>query len=334
MKIKANANIHRLGGIDLMDKEDSRFIEYRRRWKEWPETLTVGGFPLFIDIESTSVCNLKCPFCYRNYNSQTIKQGYIAFEIVKKIIDEGADNGLYGVKFGDRGEPLLHPEIHEFVRYAKNKGLIDVYLNTNALRLTEDIALRLIDSGLDRISISIEGYTKDVYEGNRVGSEFDTVLRNVQKLKELKERLGVSQPKVRIQTVQLPELMDHLEEYKDFWLPLADEVAYLDFQEMSIIRKGVVSKWTCPQIWQRMQIWWDGTLKPCNRDFEGLLSLGNIRELNIKASWTSDFLNHIRQKHQQGSAHLIDACDGCYLRDSQIKKLIKEEEDDSRPVIG
>ncbi len=317
-----------------MDKEDSRFIEYRRRWKEWPETFTVGEFPLFLDIEVTSVCNLKCPFCATTYRSREIEKGFITFEIVKKVIDEGKDNGLYGVKFNYRGEPLLHPDIHKFVKYAKEKGLIDVYFNTNAIRLTESIALRLIDSGLDRISISIEGYTKDVYEGKRVGSEFDTVLRNVQKLKELKERLGVSQPKVRIQTVQLPELIDHLEEYKDFWLPLADEVAYLDYKEMKARKKGIVYPWACPQLWQRMQVWWDGTILPCNHDDKARFFLGNVNEISIKEGWNSEFLNSVRQKHKEGLAHLQEACDGCYLRDSEIKKLIKEEEDDSRPVIG
>ncbi len=80
--------------------------------------------------------------------------------MVKKIIDEGADNGLYGAKFNVRGEPLLHKEIDKIVYYAKKKGLIDVYFNANALLLNEEMCKRLIDSRLDRISISIEGYTK------------------------------------------------------------------------------------------------------------------------------------------------------------------------------
>ena len=319
----------RRGGLDLFDKEDSRFREYRQKWKEWPESFTVGEFPLFLDIEVTSVCNLKCPFCATTYHSDEIEKGFISSKIVKKIIDEGADNGLYGVKFNYRGEPLLHPDIHKFVKYAKNKGLIDVYFNTNALRLTEDIAVKLIDSGLDRISISIEGYTKETYEKNRVGSDFETVLRNVQKLKELKDRLGVEYPLVRIQTVLLPELIDYLAKYKNFWLSWADEVAYLDYKEMKARKKGIAYPWACPQLWQRMQVWWDGTLLPCNHDDEARLLQGNIHKMSIKEGWNSEFLNSVRQKHKEGLAHLLEACDGCYLRDSEIKKLMQEKEDDS-----
>lgn len=63
VRIEANANIHHLGGADLLDKENTHFREYRRKWKDWPESFTVGEFPLFIDIEVTSVCDLKCRFC-------------------------------------------------------------------------------------------------------------------------------------------------------------------------------------------------------------------------------------------------------------------------------
>jgi len=51
-------------------------------------------FPIFLDIEITSACNLKCPFCATTYRGNKIKKGFREFEILKKIIDEGADNGL------------------------------------------------------------------------------------------------------------------------------------------------------------------------------------------------------------------------------------------------
>ena len=322
-KIEANANFHSIGGESLFEREDERFREYRRRWKEWPETFTVGEFPLFLDVEVTSVCDLRCPYCATTYRAQKIKKGFITFEMVKKVIDEGSDNGLCGVKFNYRGEPLLHPRLHEFVGYAKKKGLIDVYFNTNALKLTEDIALKLIDGGLDRISISIEGYTKEVYERNRVGSSFDKVLSNVRKLKEIKSRLGVTHPKVRIQTVLLPELTGHLAEYKKLWLNGADEGAYLDYKEMKERRKGIAYPWACPQLWQRMLIWWDGTVVPCNHDDDAKLRLGNVNEVSIKEKWNSSFLNSVREKHKRGLAHELEACDGCYLRDSEISKQLK-----------
>ena len=115
---------------------------------EYPSKFHVGEFPLFIDIEVSSLCNLKCPFCATTFRIKEIDRGLISFEAVKKIIDEGVANGMYGVKFNIRGEPLLHPQIYDFIKYAKNKGLIDVYFNTNGMLLNEHACQKLIEAGL------------------------------------------------------------------------------------------------------------------------------------------------------------------------------------------
>lgn len=321
--VQPNANFHHAEGENLYEKADARFREYRKNWKEWPENFHVGAFPLFIDIEVTSACNLKCPFCATTFRSDAIKKGFMSLDIMKKIIDEGKDNGLYGVKFNIRGEPLLHPEIHTFVKYAKQSGLVDVYFNTNAMLLTEEIARRLIDAGLDRISVSFEGYTKEIYESYRVGADYQVVIDNIKNLQNLKRKLNVSHPKVRVQTVMLPDIEPIFDKYKEFWSKRADEVAFLDYKEMKNKKRGVEYSWACPQIWQRMAIWWDGTILPCNHDDDALISLGNVSEMSIKNAWHSEKLNRIRDSHIKGRSHEIGACDGCYLRDSEICKLME-----------
>lgn len=318
---EANANFHRVAGGAPFDLTDARQKEYRSYWKSWPESFHVGDFPLFLDIEVTSVCNLRCPFCAATYNSEDITKGYIEPELVKRIIDEGAENNLYGVKFNYRGEPLLHPQITDFVKYAKNKGLVDVYFNTNGLRLNDKVADELIEAGMDRISVSFEGFTKEVYETHRVGSNFEKVLRNIKNLKERKARLNVRHPHIRVQTVLLPELLDKLDAYREFWIEYADEVAYLDYKDMKERQKGVEYAWACPQIWQRMQVWWDGTITPCNHDDDADLSPGNANQMSIRDAWHSGSVNRVRQAHTEGQSHVIAGCDGCYLRDSEIRKL-------------
>jgi len=325
VNIEVNSNFHHIAGEDLFEKKDQRFKEYRRKWKEWVENFYVGEFPLFIDIEVTSVCNLRCPFCATTFRDKEIKKGFISFDIVKKIIDEGAEEGLYGVKFNIRGEPLLHPEIDKFVKYAKDKGLIDVYFNTNAMLLTEEMGAKLIDAGLDRLSISFEGFTKDVFESYRIGADYETVLSNIENFQLLRKKLGADHAKVRIQTVLLPELRSTFEEYKKFWRSRADEVGFLDYKEMKVKKKGIRYPWACPQIWQRMGIWWDGTMLPCNHDDDGSFDLGNVSQVSVKRAWHSEKLNRIRDIHKEGMSHSIPVCDGCYLRDSEISKLMARE---------
>ncbi len=122
----------------------------------------------------------------------------------------------------------------------------------------------------------------------------------------------------------LPEVANTFKEYKRFWASRADEVAFLDYKEMKHKKKGVVYPWACPQLWQRMAVWWDGTILPCNHDDDGLNTFGNVRNMSIKKAWNSAGLNRLRQLHKQGLSHKIIACDGCYLRDSEIAKLNKE----------
>jgi len=315
-----NSNFHTLGGKSVVESDDERFKEYRRKWKENPEKGIVEKFPLFLDIESTSACNLKCPFCSTTYRSNKIQKGFMKFELLKKIIDEGADNGLYGCKFNFRGEPLLHKEIDKFVKYAKDKGLIDVYFNTNAQLLTREVSKKLIAAGLDRISISIEGWTKDVYEKYRQPGKFDILKKNIEALIDEKSKQNVKHPKIRIQSVLITELIDDLENYKSYWLNYADEVSYLDYREMKEKKYGIISDWACFELWHRMCIFFDGTIVPCNHDDDALLKLGDANYDSIKECWNSKELNKIRNLHLQGLAHNIKACDGCYLRNSEITK--------------
>ena len=105
-----NGNFHNVTGEDLFVRDDQAFQDYRRKWKDWPESFQVGPFPLFLDVEVTSACNLQCPFCATTYRGDQIRKGFLDEALHRKIIDEGAEKGLCGVKYNIRGEPLLHPK--------------------------------------------------------------------------------------------------------------------------------------------------------------------------------------------------------------------------------
>ncbi len=311
---------HDISGEDILGRTDERFVEYRRRWEENPETLTVGGFPVHLDIETTSVCNLRCPFCKTTYSRTDINNGFMAWETFKKIMDEAGDNGLYACKFNFRGEPLLHKELCRFIKYAKDKGLIDVFFNTNGTLLTHDKARALIESGLDRLTVSFEGFEKELYEKNRVGAKFEDVVKNVEGLRDLKRQLGATTPKVRVQAVLIPELRGRLPEFTAFWKDKVDQVSYnemLDNVPNTI--KPAKSPWLCPFPYQRLMIMWDGTITACYNDHYGKLAVGNVHEVSIKESWQS-LMEPLRRLHKEGLSHEAQACAECPMRMNEIKK--------------
>ncbi len=325
---KANANFHPATPSSVFDVRDElRFKEYRRRWVEAPARFEVGEFPIHLDIESTGVCNLRCPFCATTTeNWGPSSPGYMEWGLFQRIVDEGTEYGLCAAKLSFRGEPTLHQRLVEMVEYAKQKGLMDVYFNTNATLLTARLINRLIDAGLDRISISIEGTTKEVYEASRVGAKFEKVKANVERLREIREQRGVKHPRIRIQTVLLPELRDGFPQYVDYWSKYADEVAYLDARAESPEddHRGAVADWACPFLWQRMTILWDGTLLPCLMhgvsDFS-LLSFGNVKQIRIRDAWLSEKACRNRELHRTGRSHELEACDRCSYRAMELGKL-------------
>lgn len=323
MVVKPDSNFHTIAGKSVVERDDAAYKEYRKKWKTWPENFKAGNFPLHLDIEPTNVCNLRCPFCATTYNKYN--KGFMAEKTWKKILDEAGRHNLYSLKFTYRGEPLLHNDLSRMVAYAKEAGVMDVYFNTNAVKLDEETIRNLIDAGLDRISISFEGYEKSVYEKYRVGSDFDVVVKNIQLVKKIKEELGTIKPLVRIQTVLIPELVGNEKEYADFWSPKVDEVAYLDMkdEEGNPDHRGIKSDWACHMLWQRLAITWDGTILPCVHDIFEWMKFGNISEISIQDAWNSLQEQQYRDTHQIGKAHTIPACDRCPLRENEIRKIQK-----------
>ncbi len=314
----ANANFTTLGAGSAHDGHDAAYREYRRQWEENPRHFIVRDFPIHLDLEATNRCNLRCTFCDKLPVLTKDQIGDMDFGLFTRIIDEGREGGLCSIKLSYRGEPLLHPRLAEMVAYAKKSGLLDVYFNTNAMLLTETMAEALIDAGLDRISISAEGTDPAAYAAMRRGADFSRLLANVERLRAVRERRGVDHPRIRVQTVRLPEI--DLAAYRRFWEPLADEVAALDFMDAAHREALVDPTFACPQLWQRMTVEVGGSVNPCNNDDFRRLSPGNARERSIRECWHDPAVALAREAHRQGQSHLLAACRDCVWRAAQIVK--------------
>jgi radical SAM protein with 4Fe4S-binding SPASM domain len=314
-----NANFYSLGVNSVHDNGSSEYQEYRKAWMELPANFQLRDFPMHLDIESTSRCNLKCTFCDKLPLMQRNQLGDIDFDLYKKIIDEGSEHRLWGVKLSYRGEPLLHKKIVEMVEYAVRRNVLDVYFNTNGMLLTEAMAQRLIDAGLTRISVSVEGIDPVAFEKERIGAKFDTILHNISTLIDLRERAGSVYPKVRVQTVRFPDL--DLDQYTNYWSTRCDEVAAVDYKDESCRVKELRHDWGCPQLWQRMTIEWDGSVFPCNNDDLRTLSPGNAHTRTIYDCWHDKQVQAVRELHRQGQTHMVKDCDGCPWRTAQINKI-------------
>lgn len=322
-----NPNIKILTSSSFDTAQDKRIKAYRLKWRENPTKFLVEDFPIHLDIELTSICNLRCPFCATSH--EDYPSGFMSFELYKKIIAEAAAKGLYSVKLNFRGEPLLHPGIAHFISYAKKKGIVDVFFNTNATRLTNKISKLLIDSGLDRLIISFEGYTKAIYERNRVGARFEEVVSNVKNLVRLKRDMNSKKPVIRLQTVELSDDAQYLAAYEEFWKGYADEITCIDLRDEAFDYTSFESElWSCQYPWRRLCVTWDGEIYTCpfvNRSPKryGWHGFGNVKDVTIQEVWNGEAMTKLRQVHRMSLSHTIEPCKYCSYRGTELLKRMK-----------
>jgi len=160
------------------------YIINRIQWTYYPKWRIVSRFPLNIDIEVSSICNLQCDHCFRQYMDMG-ESGLMPMEMYKKIIDECAYYNLFTLKFSMRGEHTLHPQLAEMVRYAKNKGIKEIWVNTHGGTLTKELCEDLIRSRTNWVTVSFDGLGK-MYESIRKPLKYE---ESLEKLKMLRQRL-------------------------------------------------------------------------------------------------------------------------------------------------
>lgn len=312
----------------LAAEPNFRFWLYRLKWHLAPKLKLVTRFPINLDIEITNLCNLRCVMCPHGFDNPRMiafhqkNLGFINLKLVKRIIDEGAKNGLSAIKFNWRGEPLLHKDLPLMVKYAKQKGIQEVMINTNGQLLTPQKSEALINAGLDKIIFSCDGATKKTYEKIRRGASFDKFNHNIKDFIAKRNSKGLKKPLVRIQMVKMDSNLAELDRFIKMWKPLVDSVTTQDYtkrgekiQRLSSTEKKL-NRLPCPQIWQRMVITWDGKVVMCCRDWFLKNVLGEIKNETVQSFWKGKKLNRIRRLHHQKKLCKINACRECTLKET------------------
>jgi len=292
-----------------------QYHEYRRKWVENPKNMIVDNFPIHMDIEITNYCNLLCTMCPRTVQ---IKEGtfgklqHIDLDLFKRLITEGSENGLCSVKFNYLGEPLMHPNVIEMVKFCKDKGIIDVIFNTNAVLLDEKMSNGLLDAGIDGLFISFDSNDKEKYESIRIGAKYDKVVENVKQFSEIRNsNENYWKTQIRVSKVLFPEETDQdISAFIDMWKDKVDAVGFGTLMDdNSEIEYS--SSYRCDQPWQRMFVRQDGVAFPCCRDYRKSYVVGDVNRENVKDIWQNDFYKRLRDAHATGRYNQIDICKNC-----------------------
>lgn len=279
--------------------------------------------PLRFWLEPTNICNIKCEMC-PNPLIPREQKGMMDFALYEKIIDE-ASSFANEVYVFHRGESLIHPELHRMISYAKEKGLL-VKLNTNATILSEEKSRKILESGLDLISFSIDGYEKEVFERIRVGAHFEKVINNVRTFLQLKKERGYERPLTQIEIMEFLSYSgtdvrkkrgSFFNKFKGlsfdrtiFRKPhnVGGNVALTEAQGYMVHKKHYTP---CSFPWYSLAIHWNGNVCPCPRDFMGDLVIGNVRNASLVEIWNGEKMLNIRRNILNRDLENQNCCKDC-----------------------
>ncbi len=279
------------------------------------KTLEEYPYPVDIIIEVTRYCNLKCIMC--PYPNLKRSKGHMEFATFKKIVDETArENQNARIWLAIMGEPLiLGDKVATYIQYAKEQGVREVCLNTNAVFLTEKIADKLLLSGLDKMLVSIDAMTAEAYDKIRVGGNFVLVCKNVEAFLQLKRKQA--KPEVIAQFIVMEENEHEVEAFKEYWLKrgaivkIRPKLGWGNAIQSSILDnvEGETERFPCSWLTRTVSIHWDGSFSQCDADHEGLYSPGHLDRQTIKEVWEGPLAER-RQRHWNSDFD-FEPCNKC-----------------------
>ena len=275
------------------------------RWAKGPPTLQV---------EPTRFCNINSVSCGQHKIARPV--GNMDFNLFRKITDNAARIGVKRVGLCLFGEPLMHPEIVDMIRYIKSRDMA-FHLTTDGALLTAPLSYAILRSGVtsaDYVTISMLGFSEAVHEMVRKGINHRQVLENVEGFLEQRKVLGINGPVTQTVFQSIPENDHELQTFLDYWGKVADHsidgaAAAHTFGDGGSASRPKARR--CVQLWERMAVFWNGDVPFCGADRDGRHIIGNLRDQSIEEIWQSKELLEIKKLHKAGQFNKIPTCQYC-----------------------
>ena len=308
------------------------------------------GWPAYIQIEPTNICNLKCPLCPTGSgeSDKKLPKANMPMEIFKGIIDDLGDTLILIMLWGI-GEPLINPETFDMIRYAKQKNII-VVLSTHGLLIDKrDNVDQILSCGLDELIVALDGGSVETYSQYRIGGDFNHLLDNIRLLTGEKKRRGVKLPRIEARFMVTKANEHEIPKVKELAQELEVDVLTLRCcapHEHGSMRKNIyltpkdldyVPKDPKYQVYAynkqghridrhdsyfcHFQYWHptvhaSGKVTLCEQDYWGSACYGNLREIpSIKKIWKSDGAVDLRRKKAKNKFGAFEVCTRCFNAD-------------------
>lgn len=298
----------------------------------------VHHLPTFVSVEPANYCQLRCPECPVGQRFHTNRKAkHLSLELFSSIVEQ-VRNTAHTMQFYFQGEPLLHAQLPEMISRAREAGLYTI-VSTNAQALTNEMALALVKSGLNRIIVSIDGFSQSSYEAYRVGGELEKALAGLRYLKQARLQLQ-SHICIELQVLRLrtnehewPWIQSHYRElgatrlvfktaqlydYKLGNRFLPSKLRYSRYHQAKdgtyyLRRTWMRRLWfnqPCYRLWSGCVITAEGELLPCCYDKAGNYSFGSLQRESLATIWHNRKADNFRYRvlHDNSSLPICQEC--------------------------
>jgi len=290
------------------------------------------GKPLSISIEPTTTCNLHCPECPSGLRSFSRATGDLNKDFFKRIIDEIHQELLYLI-FYFQGEPYINPDFLSMVKYASNKKLYTI-TSTNGHFLSDENARKTVESGLDRLIISLDGTTQKVYESYRKGGNIEKVLEGTRNIVKWKKKLKSRKPYLLFQFLVVRPNEHQIDEVKTLAKQIGVDGVLFKTAQIYDYKNGnslipTIDKYSryrknddgsyslknklankCWKMWHSNVITWDGKVVPCCFDKDAKMVMGDLKDNSFYDIWDNGNYSVFRDAISKGRDQ-IEMCKNC-----------------------
>ncbi len=288
--------------------------------------------PFLLYLDPSSLCNFKCQFCPMGHAHMTSTLSYkrqcMDFALFQKVIDDlqAFEDNIKVLRMNKIGEPLMNKHVVRMVEYAKKSGKIDsIDFATNAALLTKDISLGLVQAGLDKLNISIEGVHAEHYKKYCSAKvNFESIVENIKFLYENKQdmQIYIKIPSNYISVEEQEEFLrifgnscDNIfvENLTSIWPNFDINTAseHIRVEDTGQYGLSAEEKEVCTYIFYSMVINASGTVSACCPDWEEKLIIGDVTKQSLSAIWQGQALKKLQLQHLQGQRKENSICGNC-----------------------
>ena len=272
--------------------------------------------PEEIDIEVTSVCDADCIMCPRR--SMSRRPEAMPMPLFQKIVDQAIELEVPKLVLNGYGEISVLKEYAEYLSYIRRKSeTVTIVVNTNGMRMDEDLRRAYLDFRIDVVNVTIDGATAETYENIRRNLKLEQVESNVRELLKARNESGARYPYVGVFMIAMDRNRHECDLFERKWKGVADHVGFTGLVsriDSVAFAKAGDSGWQntpCVYLWNQMPILSDGSVALCCDDWNGRGALGNIKTSSLEDLWQHPERSRIRLAHLAGKSSTVSLCAGC-----------------------